>query len=66
MPSAHFNQPPPTFEQGSSLGAWFIGRNTMSPQLHARLVEELNINPLYTDFTKPGLRFAWGHYVECS
>jgi hypothetical protein len=38
----------------------------MSPQLHARLVEELNINPLYTDRTKPGLRFAWGRYVECS
>jgi hypothetical protein len=58
MPSVHFNQPPPTFEQGSSLGTWFIGRNTMSPQLRARLVEELNINPLYTDHTKPSLRFA--------
>jgi hypothetical protein len=66
MPSAHYNQPPPpTFEQGSSADAWFTGRNTISPQLRARLVEELNINPLYTDRTKPGLRFAWGRYVEC-
>ena len=67
MPSAHYSQPPAKFEQGSSGDAWFIGRNTISAQLQAHLVEELNINPLYTkEHTKGGLQFAWGHYLECS
>ena len=43
----------------------FIGRNTISPQLQDHLVEELNVNPLYTERTKPGLQFAWGCYMEC-
>ena len=62
-----YNHPFPTSEPGSSTGAWFIKRNTISSQLQDRLVEELNINPLYADrdHTKPGLRTAWGRYQEC-
>lgn len=68
MASAHYNHPLPTPEPGSSTGAWFIKRNTISPQLRARLIEELSINPLYVDRDrpKPGLRAAWGRYLECS
>jgi hypothetical protein len=66
MPSAQYNPPSSAFEQGSSADTWFKGRNTISPKLHARLVEELGINPLYTDRNKPGLQFAWGRYLECS
>jgi hypothetical protein len=68
MASAQYNHPLPTSEPGSSTGAWFIKRNTISEQLRARLVEELSINPSYADRDrpKPGLRFAWGRYLECS
>ena len=66
MPSAHYPVPSPSFQQGSSGDQWFIGRNNISHKLRERLVEELNINQLYTDRSKQGLRFAWGRYLECS
>jgi hypothetical protein len=66
MPSGRYPEPVSTFQQGSSADTWFVGKNNLSPQLRERLVEELNINPLYTDRLKTGLRFAWGRYLECS
>jgi hypothetical protein len=60
-----FQQAPPAFQQGSSADPWFLGRNTISPKLRECLIEELNINPLYTDHSKQGLQFAWGRYLEC-
>ena len=66
MPSGRYLEPAAPSQQGSSADAWFIGKNNISPKLRERLVEELNINPLYTDRLKTGLRFAWGRYLECS
>jgi len=66
MPSGRYPVPSATFQQGSSGDQWFVGRNSISDKLRERLVEELNINPLYTDHNKQGLRFAWGRYLECS
>ena len=66
-PSGRYPVPAAGFQQGSSGDQWFVGKkNNISNKLHERLIEELNINPLYTDRNKQGLRFAWGHYLECS
>jgi len=43
------------FNKGSSADIWFVGKNNLSPKLWERLIEELNINPLYTDHLKTGL-----------
>jgi len=66
VPIGHYIETPSGFEQGSSADPWFIGKNTISPKLCKRLVEELNINPQYTERARQGLRFAWGRYLECS
>ena len=66
MPSGRYPVPAAGFQQGSSGDQWFVGRNNISNKLRERLIEELNINPLYTDRNKQGLRFAWGRYLECS
>jgi hypothetical protein len=43
-----------------------MGKNTITPKLCERLIEELNINPQYTEHARQGLCFAWGCYLECS
>lgn len=69
MPSVHYNETPsaPSApEQGSSMGPWFIHRNTITKELQEHPIEELDINPAYTDHTKQGLCVAWARYLECS
>jgi hypothetical protein len=69
MPLGRYPVPSAGFQQGSSSEQWYIGKNNISDKLHERLVEELNVNPLYADRNnrnKQGLRFAWGRYLECS
>ena len=66
MPSGCYPVPAAGFQQGSSGDQWFVGKNNISNKLHEHLIEELNINPLYTDHNKQGLRFAWGCYLEYS
>jgi hypothetical protein len=36
----------------------------MAPQLQDRLIEELNINVLFTDRSKTGIRVCWGRFLE--
>jgi len=69
MPSGRYPVPLTGFQQGASSDQWYIGKNTISEKLRERLVEELNINPLYADRNsrnKQGLRFAWGLFLECT
>jgi hypothetical protein len=67
IPASYPSSTPPAFEQGSSsLGHWFAAKEKISPALRQRLVEELNINAIYTNRSATGLRFAWGRYLECT
>ena len=66
MPSGHYYETPSAPEPGSSIGPWFVHKNTISPKLRDCLIEELGINSAYTDRTKQGLQVAWARYLECS
>ena len=69
MPSGHYHETAFALaapEPGSSMGPWFVRKNTISAKLRDRLIEELNINSAYTDRSKQGLRVAWARFLECS